>query len=212
MLFQKIALIGDVHAEDEALAGVLAWLQSQNCDLKVCVGDITDGEGDAARCIELLRENEVLTVRGNHDSWFLGDYGRNMENATSNDEISFSQRKWLQVLPATRAIETVLGPLLLCHGVGENEMAQLRAETGGYALEYLLELQEILAQNKFRLMVGGHTHQKMVRKIGALTAINPGTLKRTHPQTFAVLDGAAKCVRFYNWKVQNVDLAQQIEI
>lgn len=206
----KFALIGDVHAEDELLKTVLDWLRPHKWEAILCVGDVVDGAGDAARCIQLLRENSIWTVRGNHDSWFAGGYGRDLSDATPLDEIPLSERAWLRNLPATRAFSTSLGPLLLCHGVGENDMAQLAPDAGNYALESNEELQKILREGRFRVMVGGHTHQRMAKKIGALLAVNPGTLKRTHQPGFAVLDCAARNVQFWDVTSAGVQAADLV--
>ena len=68
----KLGLIGDVHAEDDALAQALAHFREERVDHVLCVGDIADGQGDLERCVALLEEVKALTVRGNHDRWLLG--------------------------------------------------------------------------------------------------------------------------------------------
>jgi len=66
-----IGVIGDVHACDDRLAGLLAFFESRDLDRIICVGDIVTGPGSPDRCVELLADADVLTVRGNHDRWLL---------------------------------------------------------------------------------------------------------------------------------------------
>ena len=47
---ERFAIIGDIHAEDEALARALAFSRAQGVDAILAVGDIVDGHGDAGAC------------------------------------------------------------------------------------------------------------------------------------------------------------------
>ena len=49
-------------------------------------------------------------------------------------------------------------------------------------------LQRLLAEDEVRVLVGGHTHRRMLRRFGNLTVINPGTLFRAHDPCFAIAD------------------------
>ena len=64
-------MVGDVHACDDRLSRLLAFLHDQSLDTVVCVGDIVNGPGDPNRCADLLHSHGVVTVRGNHDRWLL---------------------------------------------------------------------------------------------------------------------------------------------
>lgn len=101
-------------------------------------------------------------------------------------------------LPATRSIETPRGKLLLCHGLALNDMRRLGPQDDGYELECNDELQGLLASKEFAFVVGGHTHQRMVRRFGAVTVLNAGTLKRRNDPCFCVLDLAANQADFYD--------------
>ena len=65
----SIAVIGDVHGEDERLLTLIQGLQAKQLDAIFCVADITDGAGSVDRCCELLHEHSIETVLGNHDQW-----------------------------------------------------------------------------------------------------------------------------------------------
>ena len=105
----RIGLIGDVHQEDLALAWALGWLSDERVDLVVCVGDIADGFGDLDACCELLDSHGVITVRGNHDRWFLGQTLRDLPQATPLAAASAETRAWLAELPASVSLETPAG-------------------------------------------------------------------------------------------------------
>ncbi|HUQ02336.1 MAG TPA: metallophosphoesterase family protein [Kofleriaceae bacterium] len=181
-MLARMVVIGDVHTEATRLALVLDHARRAGVDGILCVGDIVDGPEDAARCIELLREHDVITVRGNHERWHLD--GTPLEPLDVPDEA----RAWMAALPTTRRLETVAGSLLLGHGVGEHDMTRLLPDDEGYALDCNFALWELVSDRAYRFAVGGHTHQRMVRRFDDLTFLNPGTLARRDAPGFLDLD------------------------
>src|SRR4051812_39336019 len=72
LMLRRVAAIGDIHAESVSLELVLDYVSGQ-VEQIFAVGDVVDGLGDAARCCELLRGNNVEVVRGNHERWILNN-------------------------------------------------------------------------------------------------------------------------------------------
>ena len=54
MIYKRIGLIGDVHAEDKRLEASIGYLKALGVDNIICTGDIVDGEGDPEACIKTL--------------------------------------------------------------------------------------------------------------------------------------------------------------
>ena len=198
MSLQRIGVIGDVHAEDKRLAAALEFLQAAHLDALLCVGDIVTGRGDVNRCCQLLQEAGVATVRGNHDRWFLAGTMSDLPEATSEDELNADSRAFLASLPPTRVYETVRGCLLLCHGLGDDDMAGVRPGDYGYALEANHKLHALWGSREFRFVVNGHTHYRMARTFYHLTIINAGTLRRGHDSCFLAIDFQDAVAQFYN--------------
>lgn len=195
---RRLGLIGDVHGEDGLLEQVLGWLAAAEVDLILCTGDLVDGFGDIDRCCGLLEAYGVLTVRGNHDRWLLEGYGRDLNEATHLDDLTSASRRFLASLPATRTLRTPRGELLLCHGLGRNDMARLLPDDTGYVVQANAELQALIANGQYQMVVAGHTHWRMVRRVLGLTVINPGTLYRAHDPCYAVLELETGRVVFHN--------------
>lgn len=184
----KFGLIGDVHQEDQLLAALLAFFAECRVGKVLCVGDLADGVGNLSRCIEALKATSVECVIGNHDRWLLRGTQRELPDALPVACLSDQDRSYLSALPKTRTYETRRGPLLLCHGMGDDDMGSLAADDEGYALESNFELQELIVPGRFAFVVAGHTHQPMVRQLNATWFINPGTLRGDHGAASAVLD------------------------
>jgi predicted phosphodiesterase len=198
-LLDCVGVIGDVHAEDLFLERALERFAQLGISSVLCTGDVVDGFGSAQRCCDLLRERRVETVRGNHDRWITEGALRSLPEATAIEQLNASAREYLASLPPVREYTTASGPLLLCHGLGKNDMARLGPDDYGYALDVNDELQELLRLAKYRYVVNGHTHRRMVRKFGPITVINAGTLKRDHQPCVLVLDFGQSCASHFDF-------------
>lgn len=211
MPLSRIGILGDVHACDARLEAALHFLRALNVERILCVGDIVDGLGDGERCCELLQQFDVATVRGNHDRWLLNGEMRDLEGSVALASLGANAVAFLRALPLTLAFETTCGPLLLCHGVGENDMNKLTPDDYGYALECNDELQALMWAGTFRFIVGGHTHQRMVKRFGPLTWINAGALPDWSGPCFALADFARGTVEFYEFNGDKVaGLAEKV--
>jgi putative phosphoesterase len=197
-----LGVIGDVHGELAALEAALAWLERAGVDQLLCVGDIVDGHVDVDACCKLLAARGVLSVRGNHDRWLLDDRLRDLPDATPRNALTPPSLRFLMALPRSRSLETVAGPLLLCHGLGDDDMCGLTDDDQGYTLETNAALSELLRHGSYRYVVAGHTHRRMARRIGSITFVNAGTLHRDFNPCFARLDLAKQRVRFVDVDAQ----------
>jgi putative phosphoesterase len=210
MSLERIGIVGDIHAETIRLEIALHFLHKKQVDCILCVGDVVDGLGNVDACCELLRENEVLIVRGNHDRWFTESDMRDLPEATQGDDVSATSKSFIKLLPPTRTLETIAGRLLLCHGLGANDMQRLTADDYGYALEVMEELHTLIRNREYQFVVNGHTHRRMVRQFKHLSIINAGTLYYAHNPCIAIADFQANQVQFYDF--QEHDLVQSSEL
>jgi putative phosphoesterase len=193
----RLGLIGDVHAEDEALKLVLEELERRQVDAILCVGDIADGGGDVNRTCALLEDHHVITVAGNHDRWLLSDELRDAPGATAARSLNARSRAFLDSLPSTLRLTTVRGPLLLCHGVGDDDMASVKPDHLRHDLERNEALKRVLAGPPLDVMVNGHTHRAMVRRVRHLTIVNAGTLHRNDERRAGIIDFGTLTVTFF---------------
>lgn len=200
----RVGLIGDVHGEHERLETALDYFAGRRSTHVLCTGDIPDGHGSVGRACEILREHGVLTVRGNHERWFLSGVMRDLPDATPLDDVPVSEREWLAALPVVREFTTPLGGLLLCHGLGANDMAKVGPDDEGYALVTNDDFRALVRDPRYQLVVNGHTHRPMVRHFQGLTIINAGTLRRDAPTPgFLLIDFEARVVEMLEFDETN---------
>lgn len=197
----RLGVIGDIHTEFEALEWALSELSAQKVELVLATGDVSDGPQHAEgvnRAVEMLQQAGVMMVLGNHDRWLLDNHMRDFPNATELDELDANARSYLRNLPTMREVDTPHGRLLLCHGVGPDDMATLYPYDRGPALSNNVPLQELLRARRYRYVVGGHTHRRMVREIDDVMFINAGAIKETREPCCLVLDFAARAAQFHD--------------
>jgi predicted phosphodiesterase len=194
---RRIGMVGDIHCEHVALETALCHLGGLGVDGIVAVGDIVDGDGDPNRCCELLEQHDVLTVVGNHERWMFTEQMRGLPESTRLSELSDDSARFLRGLPKTRQLETPAGAVLLCHGLGDNDMACLKPDDREYDLENNEALQSLLGEGRYAFVVNGHTHQRMVRRVGTLTVINAGTLHHGFDPCFGLVDFEREIAQFF---------------
>jgi predicted phosphodiesterase len=155
----RALVIGDIHTEAVLLRKTIEHGLKAGVDVILSVGDIVDGPGDPVACIALLRAHRAHVVLGNHERWVIEGY--------SMDPFDYPREvlAWLSELPATRALDSPTGQILLCHGIARADMLEIDTYTRGEALDRLEPLWEIVRSRQYRWMIGGHTHRAMVRTI-----------------------------------------------
>lgn len=70
---KNIWVLGDIHGAYKALQQVIqrSNIDKEN-DTLIFLGDITDGYSEVYECVEeLLSFKNLISIRGNHDQWFL---------------------------------------------------------------------------------------------------------------------------------------------
>jgi predicted phosphodiesterase len=198
--FTRIGVIGDIHTRADRLEWALRVLGGHEVEQIFATGDIVDGPEpeSIARVCKLLQDHQVRSVLGNHDRWLLDGQHRERPDATFPDEVDRATRAFLQRLPQTAELQTTHGTLLLGHGLGNNDMSCLYPHDHGPALKNNTTLQAILHSERYRFVVSGHTHLRMVRELSGATFINAGALHYTREPCCLILDFAAKQAQFFD--------------
>ncbi len=191
----RAGLLGDLHAEDAALSLALRVFADEGVDRVLAVGDICDGPGDVDRCCALLAEANAAVVRGNHERWLLAGTMRELPDATLT--LGAEARAYLAGLPVTMRMETVAGELLLCHGLGDDDMGSVDPDDW-YSVAHDERLHELLAREEPLVVVNGHTHRRLVWCKEQVSLLNAGTLYRNHDPCFAIVDFGVREVTYFD--------------
>ena len=68
---KRIALITDIHGNLEALESILEDIKVQEIDEIICLGDTIDIGPNSKECVDLLIENNIKSVLGNHEIYLF---------------------------------------------------------------------------------------------------------------------------------------------
>ncbi len=195
---KRIGVLGDIHCENARLAAALQFFQTQNLDMICAVGDMVDGPGDPNQTIELLQQHRVVAVRGNHERWLLKNEMRGLTDAQTRFDFSALSWVYLNNLPLRLKFETVAGRMLLCHGLGADDMAGVWPFDDTLTLHSNLALWQLVNSEEFAFVVNGHTHHRLVISFGEMTIINAGTLYRKHKPCFCIADFEQSSAQYFN--------------
>ena len=108
----KYAILGDVHANLEALEAVLEDAEKRGATRYACTGDLVGYNADPQACLKRLRALPCDLVQGNHDYYAAGK--EPMERFTpmaqqsifwTRKHLSFLDRKFLRELPLVKEID-----------------------------------------------------------------------------------------------------------
>ncbi|GJQ50471.1 phosphoesterase [Candidatus Kuenenia stuttgartiensis] len=173
----KILIISDIHGNEAALKAVL----EETADMIFCLGDIVNYGPYPKECIEKIRKLTDKIVRGNHDNAI----GKNMECGCSEKYKALSdqgkiftktildagEKEFLANLPLTLNTEAGGVTFLLSHGSpGGDIYKYLRPEVSDS------EMEDELKGVRANIVLLGHTHLPVVRKVGEITVVNPGSV------------------------------------
>lgn len=103
----KIAIISDIHGNLEALKSVLKDIKERDVTEIYCLGDIIHKGVHGKECIELIKNNCKIVLKGNSDDYFTKDYDLSKINDETEkmrinwnrDMLTDKEREYLQSLP-----------------------------------------------------------------------------------------------------------------
>ena len=88
----SIAVISDIHGNLEALKSVLEDIKKRNIEKIICLGDIIAKGSNQKECLELIKENCQIVLRGNCDEFFSLDIDINKFNETEQKRMAGSDK------------------------------------------------------------------------------------------------------------------------
>ncbi len=188
----KLGIVSDVHCNLEGLRQALTLMG--DIDELLCLGDSIFEYRFSNEVIALLRERRAQTILGNHEEGFLGPLGA---RARGQSWIDPDHLAWLADQPHRRELQRGGRTLLLVHSTPwEPRGAYIHPESA-----QLARFGEVDAD----IVMFGHTHHQMVRRVGRVLVINPGSAgdARDHRNgrqlSCAVLDTATEAVQVIDY-------------
>ena len=177
----KIGIVSDIHAEPISLRRALADMGS--VDMFLCAGDSVSEYRFCPETVEILRDNEVRCIQGNHEAVLFG--GRNPHYLKKcQAEYPPDLLEFLSTAPFSIELAAGQARILVTHA----------SPLPPYE-DYVYSGSPILSQVgalPYDFIILGHTHMPMVHKTDGVTVINPGSCSQPRDQdrrgSYAILD------------------------
>jgi putative phosphoesterase len=193
----KLGLISDIHGDPAALELAWAQLRALGVDQIVSAGDLVGYGPSPDRVVELFKEREIRSVRGNHDRWAL-ERGVDVLDGFGGGTPGAQTLEYLAALPAELVLEAETRVGVIVHGSPASDMEFVSRRSHGPAV-----LRRYLRELGCDLLVVGHTHQPMWYKSpSGRLVVNPGSIVALpvvdSSKTFAVVETASLEVTFHD--------------
>jgi len=158
----KLGIVSDIHSNIAGLRQALALMG--DVDELLCLGDSIYEYRFSNEVIALLRDRGAHIIQGNHEEVFLSPAGI---RARAHDWIDHSLLAFLANQPHRRSVELGGKRILMIHSTPWEPR-------GEYVYPHSSRLQRF-AEADADFVLYGHTHAQVVRRIGRVTVVNPGS-------------------------------------
>lgn len=181
----RIAVISDIHGNLEALRTTLKDIEKRKVDKIICLGDTIHKGVHSKECIELVKKNCEVVLRGNCDRYFSEEH----EDINELPEQEQKRIRWIQSMISTKDREYLLnlpfcyefymsGRLVrLFHSTPEvDNKAVLNVDSIEKKFEMFLPSEKTQSQNVADVVIYGHIHHQYMDKLYNKTIINVGSV------------------------------------
>ncbi len=178
------AIISDIHGNLPALEAVLADIEAGGISVIYHLGDLVGYNPFPNECVALVRERGLAGITGNYDQAVLGtvanpvatflnpqitSMGKEIYRWTAA-EVDRGSREFLASLPERLTLRAGPWEMLLTHGSPRHIRDYIRPWTPE---ETLREIVAAVAEN---VIITGHTHIPLVRRVNGTWLLNPGSV------------------------------------
>ena len=188
----KVGIVSDLHCNVAGLSQALDLIG--DVDELICLGDSIWEYRFSNEIVRLLKERGAHTILGNHEEGFLGPQGH---RARQPQWIDRSLLGWLAERPHRLELDFGGKRLLAIHSTPWEPRG-----TYVYPHDVLLER---FGEADADFVLYGHTHHQLVRRLGKVLVINPGSAGEARDQangqqlSYAMLDTVTEEVIVTNY-------------
>ncbi len=158
----KIGIVSDLHCNHRGLLRALEIIG--DVDELVCLGDSIYEYRFSNEVVRTLRDRGAHVILGNHEEGFLGPHGA---RARQPEWIDRALLDWLADRPHRIELTIAGKKLLAVHSTPWEPR-------GAYVYPHSSHLAQF-AEAEADFVLYGHTHHQLVRRVGRVLVINPGS-------------------------------------
>lgn len=167
----KIAVFSDAHGNLKALKAVLEQIKEKNADLIVFLGDIFQRGNEETECLELLKGNEIICLKGNCELYlehgvdidpdveYLRDYYDGMRKKLTDEQMQFIKQMPLFYENEFHGHKIHFSHFLFSDIDSPYPFLQLSDLKNG-VFDKVCKSEDVM---KYELVVVGHSHKNFVK-------------------------------------------------
>lgn len=185
----ELGVISDIHGNLPALEAVLdALTEDHSVTEVVCLGDIVGIMGWPQECVQLVREECVATVLGNHDrgvvpptdvEWALKNGVPEPEYGFVTEQLDTEDAGWLRSLPETALVPSDTSRSNQARLVHSHPDPEIRWSRDDYVRPR--KFSEMGTYTERGTLLLGHLHkQHAVELTESGLVLNPGSIGQPH--------------------------------
>jgi putative phosphoesterase len=162
----KLGIVSDIHCQHRALERALD--ASGPIDRLICAGDAIDQTRFCERTIAILGDRDALAIQGNHEVQFFGGSGGPGLSA------DHTLREWLALRPREVRLTLEGRRLHLVHATSwSGDFPYVPPNHRDFGR---------FGESDADIVIYGHTHTPVIRRIGGVLVINPGSVGEGRPE------------------------------
>lgn len=167
----KVAFLSDIHSNLYALESVLADIKKNNIDKIYCLGDIVGYHSFPNEVIDLVRKNNIISIKGNHDkdiSLLSPETASAGIQKWTYENLNTDNLNFLKTLPEQMEIDLETLKIKLVHGSPSS--------ITNYLFENSKESKEALEKFDGDILICAHTHFPYINYNHKKCLINTGSV------------------------------------
>jgi len=192
----NLGIISDIHADPETLQSTLTLIGAMNVEKIVCAGDLVGYGPDANQVVDLMLNQSIPSVRGNHDRWTIKN-GPHAIGYAGGGKSSQQTIEYLCTLPFSFLVSIGDRKGMVFHGSPKSDMDFVNDKDYSQSV-----FDKWFDRFNVDFIILGHTHEPMIIKTQSNNLIiNPGSVASKNvisSQTFAILNSKTMTVTFHN--------------
>ncbi|MCI8546060.1 MAG: metallophosphoesterase family protein [Clostridia bacterium] len=187
----RIAIISDIHGNLEALKSTIKDIKTKQIDKIYCLGDIISKGNHTHECIEIIRKECEIVLRGNCDRHFSGvlDKEKVKERLKEkaqieidrwdnlNEILTEEEKQYLNKLPYSHEFYLSGSLVRMFHASPERDnLVVINQDFLETKYKMFLPSEKTLSQKVADIVVYGHIHHQYMDKMYNKTLLNTGSV------------------------------------
>lgn len=188
----KILVFSDIHGNSVPFKKLLQSNDYKNADLRIFIGDIITLGPDTNECVELLRENDIIPILGNNDSYVVNFFPEReqinpkkvMGLLHRREVLKAKNKKFIQSFKKEVEFCLLNKKLLFTHYIWEDDTNVVKNPV----VTNKNDVVKIFKDKDYDYIFYGHEHIPAMYKEKNKTLIGVGSLGVKHKGNYVVID------------------------